>query len=63
MAYYNVCPNCGCNLDPGEKCDCGRERQPEGGRDKEKDGERHGGYFAEAGRVLSWDGNRAVRVG
>ncbi|MCI9009448.1 MAG: hypothetical protein HFI13_15325 [Lachnospiraceae bacterium] len=22
MAYYNVCPNCGSNLDPGEKCDC-----------------------------------------
>lgn len=19
MAYYNVCPKCGCNLDPGEK--------------------------------------------
>ena len=22
MAYYNTCPACGCNLDPGEKCDC-----------------------------------------
>lgn len=22
MAYYNICPNCGCNLDPGERCDC-----------------------------------------
>lgn len=22
MAYYNTCPLCGCNLDPGEKCDC-----------------------------------------
>lgn len=63
MAYYNVCPNCGCNLDPGEKCDCGRERQSEGGGEKAKDGEKHEGYFAEAGRVLSWDGNRAVRVG
>lgn len=20
--YYRVCPVCGCNLDPGEKCDC-----------------------------------------
>ena len=19
---YRVCPNCGCNLDPGERCDC-----------------------------------------
>lgn len=25
MAYYNTCPNCGSNLDPGEKCDCGSE--------------------------------------
>ena len=22
MAYYNTCPNCGSNLDPGEQCDC-----------------------------------------
>lgn len=22
MTYYKVCPNCGANLDPGEKCDC-----------------------------------------
>lgn len=30
MAYYNICPNCGSNLDPGEKCDCQREKsQPE----------------------------------
>lgn len=27
MAYYNTCPNCGCNLDPGEKCDCKEERK------------------------------------
>lgn len=27
MAYYNTCPNCGCNLDPGEKCDCEKERE------------------------------------
>lgn len=20
--YYRECPNCGCSLDPGEKCDC-----------------------------------------
>jgi predicted nucleic acid-binding Zn ribbon protein len=26
MAFYRVCPDCGANLDPGEKCDCGRER-------------------------------------
>lgn len=27
MAYYNICPKCKCNLDPGEKCDCDRERR------------------------------------
>lgn len=26
MAYYTVCPACGANLDPGEKCDCERIR-------------------------------------
>jgi predicted amidophosphoribosyltransferase len=25
MAYFNVCPDCGSNLDPGEKCDCKKE--------------------------------------
>ena len=20
--YYRTCPNCGCNLDPDERCDC-----------------------------------------
>lgn len=27
MAYYNVCKSCGCNLDPGEKCDCENEKK------------------------------------
>lgn len=27
MAYYRVCPECGCNLDPGEKCDCKKEKE------------------------------------
>lgn len=22
MAYYDVCPDCGANLDPGESCNC-----------------------------------------
>ncbi len=29
MAYYNTCPNCGSNLDPGEKCDCENEKAKE----------------------------------
>lgn len=27
MAYYKRCPFCGAALDPGEKCDCGEERE------------------------------------
>ena len=26
-AYYHSCPLCGCNLDPGERCDCTRETE------------------------------------
>ena len=22
MSYFVVCSECGCNLDPGERCDC-----------------------------------------
>lgn len=29
MAYYNVCPNCGSNLDSGERCDCEKEKKQE----------------------------------
>lgn len=25
-AYYHTCPECGANLDPGERCDCRREQ-------------------------------------
>lgn len=27
MAYYRTCPMCGANLDPGEKCDCIKEKE------------------------------------
>lgn len=26
MAYFRICPKCGCNLDPGEQCDCEQEK-------------------------------------
>lgn len=26
MAYYNTCPVCGAHLDPGEECDCEKEK-------------------------------------
>lgn len=28
MSYYNTCPECGANLDPGEKCDCRSSTEP-----------------------------------
>ena len=28
MAYYHTCPDCGANLDPGEKCtDCNKNKE------------------------------------
>lgn len=27
MAYYNTCPKCGANLDPGEPCDCEEQEE------------------------------------
>lgn len=27
MAYYNVCPNCGSHLNPGERCTCSEETE------------------------------------
>lgn len=65
MAYYTVCPNCGCYLDPGETCDCKREKQPEPGEKEtvERGGEVFGGHFKRVGRAVSLYGDRAVRVG
>lgn len=64
MAHYNVCPNCGGNLDPGEKCDCRNEKQEDSrNEDNLKGGEKYGGYLAAASRALSRSGHRAVRVG
>lgn len=29
MAFYNTCPKCGANLDPGEKCTCENKKKEE----------------------------------
>lgn len=26
MGYYRTCPQCGSHLDPGESCDCQKEK-------------------------------------
>jgi len=27
MSYYRVCPTCGAYLDPGEKCNCEKQKE------------------------------------
>lgn len=27
MGIYKQCPHCGANLDPGERCDCGEQKE------------------------------------
>ncbi len=39
--YYRTCPNCGCNLDPDERCDC---RKAEGKQYKFEEILKHRGY-------------------
>lgn len=34
MSYYRVCPNCGANLDPGERCDCQDEEKQDEREDR-----------------------------
>lgn len=29
MPYYNTCPHCGSNLDPGEPCECNGQSKPD----------------------------------
>ena len=50
MSYYRVCPICGANLDPGERCDC---------QDEEVRDEREG--KVDAGATPSPLGKVAVR--
>lgn len=37
MAFYNVCPNCGANLDPGERCDCKEQEKRQDAAEKKKE--------------------------
>ena len=37
MAYYVTCPNCGANLDHGERCDCLEELKKSVRSEKTKD--------------------------
>ncbi len=60
MAYFNICPECGCHLDPGEHCDCKEERERE--KRKNSGGELFAGFTA-AGGAVSWHDNRAVGMG
>lgn len=64
MAYYNTCPLCGCNLDPGERCDCNREDKKEKNRKNKflAGGEAYG-QFTGAGGAIPRYGDRAARVG
>lgn len=29
MGFFRTCPDCGCNLDPSEKCDCQNNEEKE----------------------------------
>lgn len=42
MSQYITCPDCGANLDPGEKCDCKEETQNECVDDKTGSGGHNG---------------------
>lgn len=64
MAYYRICPKCGSNLDPGEICDCDQKEE----RMEVKEavvvrGGRRNEHIAAAGRGISRNVDRTVRVG
>lgn len=63
MAYFRVCPDCGCHLDPGETCDCKAEREEAEKKARERGGVQHGGYAAAAGRMFPRSRDTAVGMG
>lgn len=52
MPYYNSCPYCGSNLDPGETCDCQREKRKAEEEYKQRGGDRCGNYAKTASRAI-----------
>ena len=36
--YFNICPICGANLDPGEPCDCQGKEEAASGRSRTESG-------------------------
>lgn len=66
MPYYNTCPDCGNNLDPGEICDCRYEREEKRDTAAAAKGGVNGyvGHRFEAGGgKLSWGRDNQLRVG
>lgn len=44
--YYRTCPNCGANLDPGERCDCQDKKEAAPGATNTQDGKAEQGLTA-----------------
>lgn len=42
MSYYRTCPNCGANLDPGERCGCQDKEQVNEREDREAQARSYG---------------------
>lgn len=42
MSYFRTCPLCGSNLDPGERCECEKEREASKREQREEERKRNG---------------------
>lgn len=38
MSFYKICPDCGANLDPGERCSCHDEEIHHAGKESKSNG-------------------------
>lgn len=52
MAYFRRCPYCGCNLDPGERCDCREDRDKE---EEKRNGQKTAERQSPGGSGLDFD--------